>query len=464
MAGTFPVVSYEYNGTITKIISCDSQSHSDENWIEIQKLLASDGHGGDAFGCFISLSGDTALIGAFWDDANGADSGSAYIFTRSGSTWTQQAKLFPTDGTEGDNFGSFVSIQDDTALIGAMYDETGSAYIFTRSGTTWTQQTKLLPSDGEIGDMFGRCVSIDGDTAVVGSPNNGGTGAAYVFTRSGTTWTQEAKLLASDGEDGDWFGHCAVDGDTALIGAFYDDDNGASSGSVYIFTRSGSTWTQQAKLLPTEGGPGDYFGWSVYLNQDNAIVGAGEIGHDHGSAYVFTRSGTTWTEQAKLVPSDGETGDHFGVTVSLSGERALIGAPYNVGTGAAYVFTRAGAIWSQQAKLLASDGSGGDLFGYSVSIDSETALVNGPLNDGIGAAYIFQYVNQTEKTFIFGTYSNLTTEGDYIKVNAVDLRMFTFAPFQYLHQIAGEKVTFLKESMKAAIFPRFIIGMVYILF
>ena len=150
-----------------------------------------------------------------------------------------------------------------------------------------------------------------------------------MFTRTGTTWTQQAKLLASDGAAGDRFGIVSLSGDTALIGAHYDDDNGIDSGSAYVFTRTGTTWTQQAKLLASDGAAGDHFGASVSLDGDTALIGAHRMMTtelDSGSAYVFTRTGTTWTQQAKLLASDGAAGDWFGATVSLYGDTALIGA------------------------------------------------------------------------------------------------------------------------------------------
>jgi len=326
-----------------------------DTWSEIQKLLASDGTAGDRFGYTVSLDGDTALIGAGDDDDNGMDSGSAYVFTRSGMTWTQQAKLLPSDGATDDRFGYAVSLDGDTALIGACLDDdnggsSGSAYVFTRSGTTWTQQQKLLPSDGASGDWFGRFVSLNGDTALIGSDcdddNGEDSGSAYVFTRTGITWTQQAKLLPLDGSTWDIFGwSVSLDGDTALIGAGNDDDNGYNSGSAYVFTRSGMTWTQQAKLLPSDGEQEDWFSWSVSLDGDTALIGAyldDDNGGSSGSAYVFTRSGTTWTQQQKLLASDGAFFDHFGCSVSLDVDTALIGA-YDDGdngdfSGSAYMF------------------------------------------------------------------------------------------------------------------------------
>ena len=280
-----------------------------------------------------------------------------------------------SDGGAGDGFGYAVALDGDTVVIGAPsndpggIDEAGAAYVFTRTGTAWTLQAKLLPADGATGDWFGRDVGISGDTVIVGAPRDddkgNNSGSAYVFTRTGTTWTLQAKLTASDGATDDGFGWrgVAVNGDTVIVGAWHDDDNGANSGSAYIFTRTGTTWTQQAKLLPGDGAAGDEFGISAALEGDTVIVGShwdDDKGSKSGSAYIFTRAGTTWTQQAKLVASDGATDDVFGRRVALSDDTAIVGAwkdrDNGFDSGSAYIFTRSGTTWTEQAKLLASDG------------------------------------------------------------------------------------------------------------
>jgi len=378
------------------------------DWTQTQKLLASDGGANDQFSDAVYADGDTVLIGAVQDNDNGHWSGSAYVFTRTGTTWTQQAKLLASDGAAGDYFGYDAALDGDTALIGALMDDdngvdSGSAYVFTRTGTTWTQQAKLLASDGAAGNHFGYFVRLDGDTAIVGAnwddDNGNKSGSAYVFTRTGTTWTQQQKLLASDGAEGDRFGgSIAVSGDTALIGAYYDDDNGVDSGSMYIFTRTGTTWTQQQKLLASDGAAGDIFGGIVSLSGDSALIGAGGDYNSTGAAYVFTRTGTTWTQQQKLLASDGAAGDAFGNWgLSLDGDTALIGSngddDMGLNSGSAYVFTRTGTTWTQQQKLLASDGAAGDAFGFLVSLSGDTAFIGACQDDDMGlnsgSAYVF---------------------------------------------------------------------------
>ena len=391
------------------------QSCSVMNWTEEKKLLPSDGEAGENFGCYVSLDEDTALIGAWLDDDNGEYSGSAYVFIRNGTTWIQQAKLLPSDGAEYNLFGWSVSLDNDTAIIGAYYDDdngehSGSAYVFIRNGTTWTEQEKLLPSDGTTMDYFGYSVSVRGDTAIISAPldddNGDASGAAYVFVRSGTKWTQQAKLLSSDGMIQDNFGiRVFLDADTALIGASAAND---VQGSAYVFIRNGTSWTQQAKLVASDGQSDDFFGWFVSLSGDTALIGApgdSDDGDSSGSAYVFIRMGTTWTQQAKLVASDGYTWDYFGYAVSVFGDIGVVTAPQDddngEDSGSAYVFTRNGTTWTQQKKLLASDGQAGDTFGWwAVSLNEDSALISSCRDDdnGLdsGSAYVFTDVFENQ--------------------------------------------------------------------
>jgi FG-GAP repeat len=373
------------------------------------KLLASDGEDFDLFGLSVAVSGDTAVVGANRDDDKGTDAGAVYVFVRSGTTWTQQAKLTAADGGAFDNFGTSVAVSGNTALVGSMFDSDvvsggGSAYVFVRSGTTWTQQAKLLAADGQVSDQLGISVALEGDTAVVGTvdddDNGERSGSAYVFVRSGTTWTQQAKLLAADGVEFDQFAiSVAVSADTAVVGAYGRDDNGRSSGAAYVFVRSGTAWTQQTKLLAGDGAEIDEFGISVGVSGNTILVGAifnDEKGGDSGAAYVFVRDGTSWTQQAKLSAGDGVESDNFGVAVALLGDTALVGAfndsDRGAASGSAYVFTRSGTSWTQQAKLTAADGASGDLLGISVALSGDTALVGALGDDDLGSSSGSTYV------------------------------------------------------------------------
>jgi len=209
------------------------------------KITASDNAANDRFGNSVSISGDYAVVGAIFDDDNGNDAGSAYVFKRTGTSWAEEAKLLPSDGAADDRFGVSVSIFGDYAVVGAWnHDDngngSGSAYVFKRTGTTWVEEAKLLASDGAADDAFGVKVSIFGDYAVVGAwkhdDNGNGSGSAYVFKRTGTSWAQEAKLLASDGAASDYFGISVfIFGDYAVVGAAFDNDNGQWSGSAYVY-------------------------------------------------------------------------------------------------------------------------------------------------------------------------------------------------------------------------------------
>jgi FG-GAP repeat len=306
------------------------------------------------------------------------------------------------DGEQGDWFGSSVSIYGDYAVVGASFDDIGansaqgSAYIFIKSGNTWTQQAKLIADDGVADDRFGTSVAISGDYVIVGANvddigANTDQGSAYIFMRSGVSWTQQAKLLATTGAGGDWFGiSVALDGDYAIVGAYTDDIGGNSNqGSAYVFVRSGVTWTQQANLVAADGLSEDNFGLSVSISGEYVIVGAHDdhVGSNlgQGSAYIFIRTGNAWSQQAKILAGDGEANDFFGIAVSIDGDYVLVGAygddyPPSTDRGSAYIFNRSGSTWTQQAKLTALSGSPNDYYGSSVSILGETIFI-GAYND-----------------------------------------------------------------------------------
>lgn len=331
-------------------------------WEYEATLTASDGAAGDRFGYHsIAIDGDTIVIGAVYDTVGASPTqGSAYVFARSGSSWIQQAKLIAADGEAGDRFAESVSISGNTIAIGAQSDTVGgvfqgSAYVFTRSGTIWTQQAKLVASDGTFLDYFGNSIAVYGDTVFAGSPyaevgGNVDQGAVYVFVRSGTSWSQQAKITAPDGMAGDRFGQSfAISGETAVIGSVQGDVGvHPDQGSAYIFVRSGNSWSQQAKLIASDGAAIDAFGGSVAISVDTVVIGAllADVGMnvDQGSAYVFTRNGSIWTQQAKLTAADGAANDYFGYSVAVSGGTAVIGVPLedvgsSIDQGSAWVYS-----------------------------------------------------------------------------------------------------------------------------
>jgi len=364
---------------------------------KVTKLTARDAAANDQFGFSVAVSGGTTVVGAFRDDDAGTSSGSAYVFVRRGGGWSQQAKLTASDAAPGDQFGRSVAISGDTAVIGASGDDdggssSGAAYVFVRSDGSWSQQAKLTASDAAANDLFGRSsVALSGETAVVGAASNDdagpSSGSAYVFVRSGGSWSQQAKLTASDAAPVDFFGRVvALSGETAVVGAINHDDGGSNSGSAYVFVRSGTAWSQQEKLAASDAAANDFFGFSVAISGDTAVIGAGgsdDTGESSGSAYVFVRSGTAWSQQAKLTASDAAAFDQFGRSVAIRGDTAVGGAlnegrPDLLNAGAAYAFERneGGAnTWGQVNKLTASDAQGGDQFGRAVAISEDTAVI-----------------------------------------------------------------------------------------
>jgi FG-GAP repeat len=381
-------------------------------WSQQTELTASDGAAGDFFEV-TSVDGNVAVVGAPKALNGNPAQGAAYVFAKIGGTWVQQAKLTEPDWAAYDRFGSSISVSGNTVVVGAWgktvngNNAQGAAYVFVQSAGNWVLQARLTASDGAALDNFGNSVSVSGDTIVVGASSvaNGGPGAAYVFVESGGTWGQQAKLTASDEIAWDTFGSSvSVSGNTVVVGAMNKwVDGNENQGAAYVFVRSGGTWAQQAELTASDGAVWDNFGYSVSVSGNTIVVGEqGAVVNSkatQGAAYVFVASGGTWMEQAKLAAADGTT--DFGGPVSVSGDTVVVGAPgtvidgRSVGQGAVYVFGESGKTWAQFAKLTASDGTAGDLFGISVSVSGGTVLaapalkaVNGNVDQG--AVYVFQ--------------------------------------------------------------------------
>jgi len=370
----------------------------------------------DRFGVSVALSGDTALIGAYDKTVSGqADAGAVYVYTRSGATWSQQAELKDPLAATNDAFGRSVALSGDTALIGAYgktvsgQDGAGAAYVFVRTGRTWSQQAELTASNAAANDEFGDSVALSGKTALIGAcsktvSGQGEAGAAYVFVRTGTTWTQQAELPDPDAASDDQFGFSVtLAGDTAVVGAWQKTVGTVSvAGAAYVFVRSGTTWSRQAELSDPDAANNDAFGSSVALSGDTALIGAwGKTvsGQTYaGAAYVFVRSGTTWSQQAELTASNAATDECFGSSVALAGDTALIGAwgktvSGQTDAGAAYICMRSGTTWSQQAQLNDPDAAANDFFGWPLALCGDTVLLgaNGKTVSGqadAGAAYV----------------------------------------------------------------------------
>ena len=406
---------------------------------EIKKLTASDAQIFDEFGYSVAFSGDTIVAGAWMEDAGGdinASYGAAYVFVRDqggAGNWGEVKKLSASDAQAGDLFGRRVAVSGDTAVVGADGEDTGgsfagAAYLYHRNeggADNWGEVTKLTASDADAFDHFGFSVAISGDTAIVGahskdaagSPAGSGEGAAYIFQRDvggAGNWGELKKLTASDAQIDDRFGwSVAISGGIIVVGASGEDDAGMGAGAVYVFQRNQSgtdNWGEVKKLTASDAQAGDFFGSSVAVSGDTAVVGAPVSIFAEpasiGTAYVFQRDqGATdnWGEVNVLTASDAQIDDQFGFSVAVSGDIVVVGAYHEDAegsdAGAAYVFQRnQGGVdsWGEVNKLLASNALASDNFGRSVGASGDTVVVGapapnvGPASSGTGTAYVFQ--------------------------------------------------------------------------
>jgi hypothetical protein len=373
---------------------------------ELYKLIAPDGALNDGFGSSVDIEADTLVVGAprARGGANNLAQGAVYVFVRTNAGWIFQAKLKPSETSINEGFGRNVSISGDTVVVGAQMANVGTtptqgtAYIFVRNGSDWSFQQKISADDGVAGAQFGVSVAIDSDKIIVGAykdkPFGVEKGAAYIFTRHNASWTQQAKLIDIQGEFSDQFGiSVGIDNDTAVVGTFLGYTGSIRTGTAFVYQLTDESWTQQGRLTPSNPANECNFGISIAIDADTIIVGAQKAhvvtAGGTGSAYVFVRNGSGWAEQQELIASDASTGDFFGSSVDISGETVLIGAwRKRIGSsdsvGAGYVFARNGGIWTQESKLLASDGVGADFFGGSVALYNNR-FVAGASGDDIGS-------------------------------------------------------------------------------
>ncbi|MDB6133335.1 MAG: Integrin alpha beta-propellor repeat protein [Verrucomicrobiales bacterium] len=462
----------------------------------------------DFFGDCTAVSGDTLVVGAPNEDSSGTgeddtlqDSGAVYVFVKSETGWIQQARLKASNAGSGDHFGITVSIDGDTIIVGASGEgsaatgfngdqsndqapKSGAAYVFTRAAGVWTQQAYLKASNTGTGDFFGNSVSISGNTAAVGarledshatgvngdqtSNNYYDSGAVYVFERTGRVWRQSAWLKASNTAYQDQFGHCVgISGTTLVVTAPGEDSNatgvngiqtnnsGIGSGAAYVFVKTGFTWSQQAYLKASNTDRDDTFGHSAAISGNTIIIGApyersratGVNGnqtdnsyYDSGAAYIFVRTGSDWSQEAYLKATNGTlstgiSGGSFGWNVSISGDTAVAGAHRPPAGEMAYVFQRSGATWIQHTLLKASNSEIGDHFGRATAVSGDTIAIGasgessastgigGDQSDNnaldAGAAYIFQTATGPDTVSIqqwrlahFGTVENARDAAD----------------------------------------------------
>ncbi len=367
------------------------------------KISPPSGSTGDYFGSSVSTSGNFVIVGAYGEgDWVTENHGAAYIFEKSESGWNQIARLTASDAGEWDSFGRSVSISGNYAIVGAYGDDysTGAAYIFEKLESGWTEVAKLTASDASAEDNFGLSVSISGNYAIMGAYiDDNGTGAAYIFERTDSGWSQVAKLTASDAATWSYFGYnVSISGNHAIVSA-----NGIDSytGAAYIFERTDSGWNQTAKLTASDAAEWDYFGCSVSISGDNAIVGANaddDNGASSGSAYIFEKANNEWTQVAKLTANDADNGDFFGAGVSIFGSYAVVGANGNDFIGSAYVFEKTESGWNQAIKLTAYNVNDEIGFGgFSVYISGDYIIAGASKdNTHIGSAYIYNFFPDEE--------------------------------------------------------------------
>ncbi len=416
---------------------------------------------------------------------------------------TQQAYVKASNAEADDRFGKAVAISGDTMVVGAWFEDSnatgvggnqsdnsnnnpGAAYVYVRTGSTWTQQAYLKASNA--GGLFGAAVAISGDTIVIGAPNeasnakgvNGnqadtsalGSGAVYVFGRVGTTWVQQAYLKASNTEYGDAFGTAvAISGDTIVVGAYAEDSNATgvdapllggsgsqadnsayASGAAYVFFRLAGQWSQQAYLKASNTGPDDHFGNSVAVSGDFVVIGADGESSDatgvdgdqsnnnkgrSGAAYVFVRNVAVWTQRSYLKASNTDTDDNFGISVAMSGDTIVVGAQNEssnatgingdesddsaIMAGAAYVFERTSPGWTQQAYLKASNTGDGDFFGAAVAVSGDTVVIGALGENGSSSGVNGPQVDETAldagAAYVFVRSGSLWTQQAYVKAS-----------------------------------------------
>lgn len=386
------------------------------NWGEASKLTASDSEDYDYFGP-ADVSGDTIVVGARFEDGNGIDRGAAYVYERNfggNNNWGEVTKLTAFEPADNQRFG-VPAISGDIIVIGTGFEEglyyaSGAAYVFERNYSepdTWVEKVRLTSSSVSYADMFGGSLNIDGEYIIIGSigeddfASNAGAATVFELNLSATyEWEEITKLTNPENAGQDSYAYSvAVSGDTAVVGDYLESGSGVNRGAAHIYERNlggRNNWGEVTRLIASDADDNDMFGLSVAIDGDFIVVGA--LGKDYatGAAYVFQRNQggpDNWGEVAILTASDAEVGDKFGYSVGVSGDTIVVGANYEDGAGnirgAAYIYQRnlgGENNWGEAGKLAASDTADMDEFGCSVAISGDSVIVGAPYR---GAAYIF---------------------------------------------------------------------------
>ncbi|MCH8825083.1 MAG: hypothetical protein IH984_16435 [Planctomycetes bacterium] len=366
---------------------------------EIAKLLPVPGIELGKFGTSVSIDGDTLVVGAPNYVPEPTGPGLVYIYNRDAQgNWVEHANLVVCDAACGDGFGRAVSIDGDTIIVGAPAaansEIIGAAYIFTRNQQgEWTQQAKLEVADPLI-IKLGGSVALQGNTAVVGMISTE-IPEVFIFLRDQNGhWSHESTLTAPGTNSTN---SLAIQGDTIIVGApafGIDDDKHTTFGAVYIFTRNeNGNWTQEAQLLdPNPEMPFNFFGSSVAFDSNTVVIGS--LVYGVSRAYIFDRNEQgDWLMQQVLDPECNSSSDNFGTSVAIQGDTLVVGASHDVPSGSAHIYTRdASGIWSEHAKLLQSDAGSNDVFGAAVAFDNETIIVGARADDDNGSSSGSAYI------------------------------------------------------------------------
>jgi hypothetical protein len=377
---------------------------------QVAEFTAPDWRGDLSFGRYVAISGDTVVVGVpgALIGTNG-NQGALYVFVRQGSDWIFQQKLTASDGVGGDELGFSVAIEGNTLIGGAPFaqigsnGEEGAAYVFSRAGSVWTQQAKLTASDGRPGWRLGFSTALSGDVAVINTFAANAPGPAYVFVRNGGTWSERQELTVPNARNDEWFQKVALDGDRLFLGTTGHRIGSRTPGAVFFYSRIGDNWQLSQRLSAPDGENEDRFGSAIAVNGDTVLIGAPGVDvcptFDVGAVYSFMWNGSSWSQTQRLTAPSGSGDEGFASSVALSGEVALISAYWHFTAqyqrrGSVYVLTRTGSLWSVNQELISSDGVYLDNFGDGLSFDQDTAVIGSPnhIIDGqlfVGQAYIF---------------------------------------------------------------------------